>query len=365
MSGERTHGGWFHCGRCGGLFREPLDGRCPECGKNPVIDAKEMAFLEAGRLASPEGFVPSAEVESRRPSKAGRSKGVVTFVVVWLALLGGVAGLVTWLRSGDQKEVSGPGLVDEVADLRFLQAASEECFYAMAQFLSSDSPEKRAYHVQDSIETLKKMVRFSESVPVLAEGAKARMTFFQSFPAPTGPGMQGMWVLPGGEILEAVFTQNPEEAWKLDWQQMVRFSEDSWETFLAGGGPQTAEFRVYARRRASSTGGQGGVSRLIFLAPQLWKPGMTGESSPEVQVDLDSELAEELRAAFKMRDEGVGVFGTRFHELDPKGMIRVRVVLHRLDEKDEHGEWSFELKELKACHWMSFDKLGTVHSERE
>ena len=80
-------------------------------------------------------------------------------------------------------------------------------------------------------------------------------------------------------------------------------------------------------------------------------------------MDPASEVGQQLKIAFSMREALMreaddGVFGTRLAERDPKGMIRVRVVLRRSAEKDEHGDWGFEIEKLVACHWMSFDELG-------
>ena len=362
--------GWFHCGRCGGLFQEAPDQLCPECGGQPVVDPSEFAFVQAGKLASRTreerpGSAPVSSAGLDRSRANPKSKGVAVFVTVWVVFLAAVVGLVAWMRSGGEvREVDGEQtFAQQREEGQFLTEAYGECYSNLMAFLHAGVPEARSAFVLDPVKTVGLMARSTERVPVLEGEEKPRMLFFDRFESPAGPAMESAWEMPGGERVEAVFVQDEEKEWKIDWENLSRYSAEPWSLFLSGTGPDVGEFRVLARRRANSTGGRGDVSRLMLLEPRLWTPSKPGLSSPEVRVDPGSEIGLQLKAAFVMREEGVGGYGTSMIGKDPKGMIRLRVVLRRSAEKDEHGEWGFEIEKLLACHWMSFDELGLPDGE--
>jgi len=362
--------GWFHCGRCGGLFQESQDKACPDCRGQPVVEATEFAFVQAGQQSlvslkeRPASAAGSSAGLDRSRSK-GKPKGLAIFVTLWVVFLAGLVGLVGWMRSGAEvREVADEKTLAEQQDEgRFLNDAYQDCYQTLMGFLKASAPELRSQFVVDSVDTLSLMSRAADRAPVLVDEETPRMLYFQRFESPDGPAMESAWEMPDGERLEAVFHQDEEDAWKIDWANMIRYSSEPWSLFLSGTGPDVGEFRLLARRRANSTGGRGDVSRLMLLEPRIWDPSKTGLSSPEVQIDPGSEIGRQLKEAFTMREQSEGAFGTRLTDKDPKGMIRVNVVLRRSGEKDEHGEWNFEVEKLKACHWMAFDELGLSENE--
>lgn len=362
--------GWFHCGRCGGLFQGDPERPCPECGGNPIVDASEFAFVKAGRksrvpLQERQGSAPVSSRGLDHSRSGGRTKGVAVFVIIWVLFLAGVVGLVAWMRSGDEVREAGDvkSIAESAEESQFITDAYNDCYLQLLEFLQASSPEARSPFVKEPVETLRLMSRAADRAPVLDGEEKPRMEFFDQFESPVGPAMQSAWIMPGGERVEVVFVQDEEDEWKIDWQNVTRYSAEPWSLFVSGNGPDEAEFRLLARRRANSTGGKGDVSRLMLLEPRAWDPSKAGLSSPEVRVDPGSDIGQQLKAAFAMRERNEGAYGTRLVEKDPKGMIRVRVLLRRSAEKDELGEWGFEIKELRACHWMHFDDLGLAEEQ--
>lgn len=359
--------GWFHCGRCGNLFRDEPGRACPECKSDPVVAESEIAFLQAGITASAEERPGSARESGsggdlRKPST--RSKGVAVFVTVWVLFLAGVVGLVRLMRGDDETaEVETSSFADSAERQQFYQTAHSGCYETMMSFLREAAAESRSQHVIDPLDTLPLMARAGNRAPQLGEEEKPRSELFDLFESPEGRAVQSAWILPGDERLEMVFVQDEDEEWRIDWKNLVRFSDEPWSLFLSGNGPSVAEFRLLARRRATSTGGQGDVSRLMLLEPRPWEPGKVGLSSPEIRLDPLSDTGLQLKRAFALREAGKEAFGARLTERDPKGMIRVRVVLRRSDEKDEHGEWGFTIEKLLACHWLDFDELGLPEEE--
>ena len=360
---------WFHCGRCGALFQGAAGGVCPDCGEDPVVQESEIAFVEAANsalatLREPSG--PAAEpgrTAGRGPGR-GKTKGLAVFVVVWVLLLVGIAGLVAWVRSKDgMVEVETETFAETTAESQFNRDAYQSCYRDAVSFLRSESAESRSRFVLRPLDTLRLMASSGTRVPVLGKDEQLQIEFFEGFDSPESRAFQSAWMMPGKERIELVFVQDDDDAWKIDWQNLVRHSEEPWSLFLSGSGPSVGEFRLLARKRASATGGEGDVSRLMFLESRPWEPGKVGLSSPEIRIDPGSEVGRQLKSAFAMRKGNEGVFGTRLSDKDPKGMIRVRVVLRRSDEKDEHGEWQFTVERLLACHWMQFDELGLPEDE--
>jgi hypothetical protein len=330
-----------------------------------VVEESEFAFIQAGRkslrsLREGQASAPvsGAGLDHRRSGK--RMKGVAVFVTLWVLFLGAVVGLVTWMRSGSPETTEDPGdsMLEQAENARFIEDAYHLCYETVMEFLHTSVVETRVQYVRDPLKTIRMMTRVVNRAPILGPDDKPRLEFFDRFETAEGPAMQSVWIMPEGERLEFVFAQDGKDSWKIDWPNLVRYSEEPWSLFVSGNGPDVGEFRLLARRRASSTGGQGDVSRLMLLEPRPWDPGQVGLSSPEVQVDPASEIGQQLKTAFAMREGGKGAFGARLEEKDPKGMIRVRVVLRRSKEKDEHGEWGFEIEKLIACHWLSFEESG-------
>lgn len=360
---------WFHCGRCGALTHGAVGSACSDCGEDPVVQESEIAFVEAANsalatLQGPSGPATALGKNAGRWPGSGKSKGLAVFVAVWVLLLGSIVGLVTWMRSkGGMVEVETDTFADKTAQSQFNRDAYQACYLSAVSFLRSEAAESRSRFVLHPLDTLRLMARSGTRVPVLATDEQLRIEFFEGFDSPESRAFQSAWVMPNNERIELVFLQDEDDAWKIDWQNLVRYSDKPWGLFLSGRGASVGEFRLLARKRASATGGEGDVSRLMFLEPRPWEPGRFGRSSPEIRIDPGSEIGRQLKSAFAMRKGSVGAFGTRLADKDPKGMIRVRVVLRRSDEKEEHGEWRFTVEKLLACHWMQFDELGLPEDE--
>jgi hypothetical protein len=363
--------GWYHCGRCGALFRTAEPGLCPECHASPTVEEAEIAFAkaESARQSAP---VPAARPESEppppgarrgpRPPASSRSKGrgLLLFVAGWLILMVLVVGWVKLTRTeGDETDAAGDRAgIGAAEHQRQLAEAYETCEELLGKFMTDGSPESRVRHVHNPDTTLPKMIRAADPAPVLPEDEEPKAEFFNLFEPPAGgSAIESRWKTPEDDRLEVVFLRGEDEAWKIDWENLVRWSATSWPLFLAGDDEATAEFRVFARRPASRSGGTAGADRVRLLEPRPWNPALSGPQSPEITIDPDSRTGRVLEAAFRLRERGEGVFGTRLHENDPKDMVRLRVRLRR-EPGDLAGRPQFHIEEILACHWMSIDGLG-------
>lgn len=345
--------GWYHCGRCGALYHGRAGGACPECRRSPVVPASEFAFAAAATDAG--GDAPRVADQPAQPAPR-RLKGLWLFVIGWLVLLVAVLGIVKLNRAGSAAG-SESTLGTSLDEQRELTEAYEACRTQMTEFLADSAAEARVNYVYRPTETLGKMTRARNVCPMVPEDDSVRPRYFEPFEYPGGRAFQSLWETLDGREFEMVFLRGERDEWRIDWENLTRYSGESWPLFLAGNTADEAEFRLFARRPARDEEVESGVSLVKFLEPLPWTEEGLGMQSPEIRVDARSETGRLLEAAFRMDEEGGGVFGTRLHEDDPQGMIRLRVRLRR-EPGEREGDAEFHLKEILAAHWMAIDAVG-------
>lgn len=357
---EEEQSGWFHCGRCGSLFGAlvgaGLPEQCPECSGDPVVEDGEIAFAQAsrsGRAASLQVSVgaPGAQPNRRRTSAGARLLMIV--VVGWAVVLAGIALAVTFFRGDSPVQDDVASVPGE--DSRMLQEAIPSCYQAMMTFMTHVTPEARAGVVRNPSRTVGLMVRGSEKLPVLAEDAELRLLLDGLLTTPDGKAVATVWDFDGTQKVEAVFFRGDEGEWRLDWEQLARYSEESWPLFLAGGGEDEAEFRLLARRRDVSDPEAARLNLgIVLLEPENSRPERVGAASPQILVPKDSPEGGIIERAFQRREAGGAAYGATSSKFDPNGMIRLRVRVRRIDGEDKH----FELVKVIATHWLAIDDLG-------
>ncbi|BCX48916.1 hypothetical protein HAHE_28240 [Haloferula helveola] len=352
-------GGWFHCGRCGDFFRGKEGDLCPDCGRSPVVEESELAFLEAARQADKKSMNRRTSSGSNRPdelrAKSSKAKSIAWFVLGWILFLGFVVWMVNISRQQGSDSLAGQKSVTELAESgREFQEAYQACHGLVASFLASAASEHRAKLTYQPDETLRKMVNFQGDGLVGTDGEEFTLPTFRWIETPKGRMCESIGMMGEDRRLEFLFIKNHEGEWSIDWDNLVRYSTQPLSVFVAGEGPEVGEFRVFARRRAGSSGEQGDVSRIMLFEPRPWSPAETGSRSPEILVDPESETGRILTAAFELVDDEEAPYGTELHEEDPYSMARLRVRLRR----DPENPKRIEIEEVLACHWFSIDDLG-------
>lgn len=362
---EKT--GWFHCGRCGALFSAELGTGvpecCSECGKDPVVDQSEIAFVQAA--GSPgakllagqgEGTNSSGGRHGGEPKRKKERNGLVVFVGIWVVILITLAGAVKYFRgSNEDSEELGFGIVSDKQ--RLVNDEFHECKRKVVEFLEAGAPERRAEHVINSVDSLRRMSRWQQDITFSVDGGDPEHSIFEVIETPKGKAIESVWALSGNRQAEAVFFEEDKGEWKIDWANLVRYSDQDWSLFLLGTEEEEGEFRLLARRRSEDSSGEGKVASVVLISPRVGSPGELGASSPEVVVDPESRIGRVLSEAFARRDAGEGVYGSMASKMDPKGMIRLRVRVLR-EEAKKGEERSFVIRDILACHWYDFDDLG-------
>jgi len=363
---------WYHCGQCGSLFQSNFgfnDNRvCEVCEKDPSAglwsEPDINSIDSAAKLAGNKKQLDKAGNDGRRKVRKKRRNNVMMrVVIIWILLMLGVVGLRQyWSRSEAEKQrqeaiSSKMDLLDE--KLAILNKALPECHRALAGFLTSGTPEARTQFIAKSAETAGKMAMFYQRnpFPSVDVGSLHRIAG-----EVIRVGDQWMistrWkeTIEDGAEFDAVF-QWESDTWKLDWLHFSRYSEFPWASFLAGEGPDVAEFRLLARKHLQDDGEEGKGTRVAFvmLPPEWGRSTELGIESPQFLLDRGGDEGLLLGATFRAKTDNEFLFGGSLSSMEPEGIVRVRVEVKR---EEIGGVRRFEIKSLPACHWIDSEVPG-------
>jgi hypothetical protein len=288
----------------------------------------------------------------QKKRKKGRS-GLLTFVGIWAILLLLLAGAVKYFQGSEvEGDELGFGIASENQNL--LIEELNDCRQKLVWFLEAGAPEIRSGFVVNPVESLRRMAGQQQEILSYVPGDNPSWVISDVIDTPKGKAIETVMEFSGGRKVEATFFADENGEWKIDWANMVRYSDQEWPLFLVGSGEEEGEFRLLARRRSEDRSGMGKVTSVVLIGPRAGSPRDLGAPSPEVAVDSESRIGRILSEAFAKRDAGEGIYGSQSSSLDPNGMIRLRVKVMR----EEGSERSFVIREILACHWYDFDDLG-------
>lgn len=365
---------WYHCGKCGSLFEAAFghdEARvCGVCKQGPgtgVWPAGDKPSKEAE--PDQKEFSKQAETfideSGRRAVRKKRKANVMMkVIVVWTFIM----LLAVWLRHHYTKTASAKDKLEQVAtrmtkgtladeNIALLNKALPDCHRALGGFLTAGTPEGRNQFVVDPIETAGKMATFYSRNPFPNVDVKNLQRTAQELIRVGDTWMLATrWKEKDGVEFDAVFRRN-SGTWRLDWNHFSQFSEYPWTLFMAGEGPDEAEFRLLARQKLSDSDSERIGSRLIFtmFAPVFGRAAETGMESPDFVIDRQSDEGLLVGAAFAARADGKRPFGQNFSALEAPGDIRLRVLVKR---SELAGKRTFTLEKVNACHWIDSEAVG-------
>ena len=363
------HISWFHCGRCGCLFQSPpgdlQDRVCTQCGHDPSLGIEAPRDGDSRAQETPAPALSGRPVLTHEPERFSRKKRknnyfIVYMIAGWVLFL--VLGIVGahWIRSNKSDQdafVSKTPQKTELsaADAALLNEVIPLVNQSFSEFISAGTPEARNQFVLNPITTAARMARFYDLNPrvTLAPGSLS-LAHSAILNLPTGRAIETSWKSTDGRVVDAVFVEQDKE-WRLDWDHFARFSTYPWSLFLAGSAEQEGEFRLLARQRLADERKDADALSIVLYAPLFGAPDQTGFQSPEFLINRDTRDGRLLDAAFQLEKSGNRVFGVDIPNLNPEGLIRVRVKVRRIEDDDGRH---FELLEVIACHWYSVDVPG-------
>lgn len=366
---------WFHCGRCGSLFRSSVGNAeeriCTECGRNPVLGLEPSPAGPAVPKKQDE-TAPAAEpvkLPARGKHSVRKRKSsyfMVMLLAGWVLFVGLIIGgaRMLWPQAQDErkvvvrKDVQPNKLTGEEA--AEINKAAASCNAVVSGFLYAGTPEERNQFVWDPIRTASRMARFYELNPIV----NINPTTLESaggalLGLPGGHAIEMQWQAEDNRRIDAVFFEKDGE-WRLDWDHFVRYSEYPWALFLAGSGPTEGEFRLLARERLAKERKNESTISIVLYAPRFGYVGENGYQSPEFLVKRDTRDGKLLDAAFEQRRKGQRPFGVKLKSNAPEDMICLRVKVRRV-ELDAGRR--FELEKVIAPHWYSTDEPGVEITE--
>ena len=365
---------WFHCGRCGALFQSTAghsEGRiCSNCGADPssgIVEAVVQSANTGTSEAQEAEERPAANREKRSTRKRKNRHIMAKLMLGWTLVLALIVFGARELWHEEPQEGSkvtstkeAPVLNAEDRDL--LQTAGPLCGQVFEGFLSAGTPETRNQFVLSPVTTASRMARFYSMNPLVnirPETLSLSATGLVRLPG--GDAFEARWEAKDGRIFDAVFRKESGE-WRLDWDHFARYSDYPWALFLAGSGPEEGEFRLLARERLTVERRNEPDISIVLYAPRFGTPTEAGFQSPEFLVSRDTVNGQLLDAAFELARAGRKVFGADMADINPEGMIRVRVKVRRFEVEMER---KFEITGVTACHWYSVDEPGVEPRVRQ
>lgn len=366
---------WFHCGRCGSLFRSPTgnadDRTCTECGRNPTLGLEpqtvESVIPIIPDVAASQGTLGRSQERSKHTVRKRKSSYFILVLLAgWMVFIGLiiVGARMLWPEAKESGQVVDR---EAAASNQITGAEASElgevvpiCDSVISGFLNAGTPEQRNQFVVDPIETAARMARFYELNPIVnIDPATLTNVGSAVLRIPGLHAIETQWESADNRRLDAVFVENNGE-WRLDWDHFARYSEYPWVLFLAGSGPSEAEFRVLARERLAKERKNAESISIVLYAPRFGYSGESGYQSPEFLINRNTRDGKLLDAAFEQQRKGERPFGMNLNSVNPEDMIRLRVKVRRVDQD---GPRRFELVEVIACHWYSTDETGVKISE--
>ncbi len=351
---------WFHCGRCGALFQaEPGlndDRVCAVCGADPCLPTLDPVTPAAAGVPAQR---PAARTK-RGTRKAGHRHLMLKLILGWTLVLAliVIGARKLWHKpeaTDPTPTLAGESIVLNEEEAALVQTAGQDCSRVFEGFLAAGTPEQRNQFVLSPVETVSRMARFYSMNPMPSISADTlNMGGSGLLRLPDGNAYEARWESQDGRIYDTVFRRENDE-WRLDWDHFARYSDYPWALFIAGSGPDEGEFRLLARERLAEEREAEPAISLVFYAPRFGSPREAGFQSPEFLIPRDSPAGRLLGAAFKLSRDGGRVFEGKLDDINPDGMIRVRVKVRRFEEDMQR---KFEIIEVLACHWLSVDDPG-------
>ena len=362
---------WFHCGRCASLFQSPAgemaERLCSKCGADPSLGLVDPTApgVASGAQPLPAGNPPFESPGIRRNRNGTQRKHrhlMLKIAAGWAVVLAMIILGARWMWDEEPSGSTPTAPSAKTAtlsneDIHFLNRVSPKCAGIFSEFLASGTPESRNQFVLTPVLTSSRMARFYGLNPLTHVDAQSLVLAASAvLKLPAGKALETQWNVSDGRKIEALFREENGE-WRLDWDYYARYSDYPWALFLADSGAAEGEFRLLVRERLADERKDADALSLVFYAPRFGQPGEVGFQSPEFLVSRNSPDGKLLGAAFKLARGGGQAFGSTLANLNPEGMIRVRVKIRRLQADMER---KFEIVKVLACHWYALDEPGVA-----
>lgn len=391
--------GHYHCIECGTLFEAAVTGqrdqRCPTCGHPPT--GKVLAGAPRSRTAvsleesskhqpsaardlhgvsqdSREIYEATLEAQSKKghgrvkrsKRKTKKSKKIIVFIGVWLALMVATVFLVKYFSAEENETIAQLEVDQERENKRkeyelqkkraVIEAAVPKCEQVMSKFLNASSPATKAQYVYQGVRLSGVMARYYRNNPSFSSTRSIlKITWADTLEFDNKKVIGAMCQNSLGEKFEAVFINNGTE-WRIDWLSLIRYDAKPWSLFQAGPDGDEGEFRLYMRVRDSNKNLEQREMSIVFYKPKMYvKNDVSYLASSPVLVAVDSPLGIKIKGMLdRAGEQKKDAHGFPVGDVDLPGYHRVRVKL-RLHKK-EGAPSHMELLEITANDWYGMEQ---------
>jgi hypothetical protein len=342
--------------------------RCDSCGRDPSHDQWDVgASFSTAVLPPPRerADTPSA-VDVPNVRRRRKKNTALIMILLWAGFMGGLIllGRHFW-QNPDESVQSGardqPRSAESYLEEKLLKDHLPFIYQTFAAHVVAANNEQRAQMVLDPIRVAPRMVRFFELNPLIRlDPEKMMPQSSKVLRVPEGEAIEVLWVS-ADRVYDTAFMRRNGE-WRLDWEHFARYSDFPLSLFLAGSGPDEAEFRLFARERLAQERKHEPEISVVFYSAVAGKPRDAGVQTPEFLVPRHMPTGKLLAAAFHQAREGARPFDSELEVEEPDDLIRVRV---RIRRKEVDGVRTYEITDVPACHWYGMTNATGVSEEEK
>lgn len=349
-----------HCERCAAVFSAPpkvgLKVVCSACGESPVVSQGFTSRARAERVVDTDevhGVAGKDVADFVSVQKVRRQKQMRMAIILWAVLLAAVPSAIFYFN-GKQREEADVLIAQNKKESEAYKLEREEgvgrALQTFYKYLEDSDANRRSALVVGGVRQILKLQADIADLSADRLGVRGKVENVEYYPDGEYPRVELILSSREGRRYEVVLWEIEGE-WKFDWEQHVRYSQESLKRFLdqksVGG---SAEFRLYVRRRYSSSMKQDQDLQLLFYQPSA-RLGDRFVESPQVVLKPGEPLYADLNEAFENVEarKEESVVGSE----DPEGLLRVRATLSFV--KGEDGEQKLALDKISAYHWMAFE----------
>jgi hypothetical protein len=341
--------------------------RCDTCGRDPSHDQWDVGASLSSAVLPPlrERVESPTEAEVPKVRRRRKKNTVLIMVLLWAGFMGLLVFLGRHFWQNPDQATSGdagnqPRSAESYLEEKLLKDHLPTIYQTFAAHVVAANDGQRAQMILDPIRVAPRMMRFFELNPLIRlDPGNMMPQSSMVLRLPEGEAVEVLWVS-GDRVYDTLFLRRDGE-WRLDWEHFARYCDFPLSLFLAGTGPDEAEFRVFARERLAEERKNEPEISVVLYSAVAGKPREAGVQTPEFLVPRHTPMGKRLASAFLQAREGVRPFGSRLEVEEPGDLIRVRV---RVRRKQVDGVRVFEITDVPACHWYGVTDAPGVPEEK-
>ena len=291
----------------------------------------------------------------RKKKRKENNKAFYLFLLGWLLLFTCIILVVKNMDDTESNHTPQTSDQDKdphtaARDRQFMEKHGRTAMAAVQRYMVNILTEERQPHIDHSIKLSRSFSQhYRTHNPETWEGPP-RVLASNVLETPAGLSIEYVIGDDTNNIMEAHAIWDGS-LWKLDWEQMARYSEEDWTFFMTQRGRQEADFRCFARLVETND-----PEQVAIKVYRPWPHGAELNSEilqnyalPNIELHADDPVAKKFKKLWQDYLDGKG-YESVLDDDDPKGYMRLHATLAwNLEDPDEP---LLEMKDIKAPHWF-------------